>query len=169
MGWNDLNPSVRDSLNICFNFHKLNVFSTLRADWARLRGHRILERVLVQLQIIIKKQRPDVLALFSRFDDFSVSCNSHSKSKNRKICKNHDTTFFELTEYLWFDRFSSFNVWYKNRGPTFWHYPGHSTISQSRKITSQNAYETFGNRPVKITKKAILAYRGTISVCYSRD
>ena len=54
-----------------------------------------------------------------------------------------------------------FNVWLKNRGPTFWHYARHSTISQSRAIYFQrpksanlalagaNAYETVGNRWVK--------------------
>ena len=54
----------------------------------------------------------------------------------------------------------SFNVSQKNRRRTFWHYPRHSTITQSRTISSQwlkyanfayagaSAYETVGNRRV---------------------
>ena len=80
-----------NSAMIFKNFHD---FLTLRADCARLRGRRILERVLLQLQFMVKERQPDILTLFSRFYDLSVSRDPLSKSKKREICKNLGTFFF---------------------------------------------------------------------------
>ena len=77
------------------------------------------------------------------------------------MCEILGSDFFQLWEYVWFDRCFSFNLWYKNWRPTFWHYPRHSTRSQSCTISIQrpkcatlpqagtHAYKTVGNRPVK--------------------
>ena len=63
-----------------------------------------------------------------------------------------------------FDRYFSFNLWYKNGRLTFWHYPKDSTISQSYAISSQrlkcanltqagtNTFDTVGNRPVNTSR-----------------
>ena len=58
--------------------------------------HRILERVLLQLELRLKERRPDFVTLFSRSYDLAVSRNSLSKSKNREICENHGTNFLEF-------------------------------------------------------------------------
>ena len=63
-----------------------------------------------------------------RLYQLSVSRNLLSKLKNREIRDNHGTNFFDLWEFLWFDRCFSFNVWQKNSSPTFWHDPRHFTI-----------------------------------------
>ena len=42
-----------------------------------------------------------------------------------------------MWEYVWFNRGFSFNVWYENRDPAFWHFPRHPTISKSCTISSQ--------------------------------
>ena len=66
-----------------------------------------------------------------------------------------------FVSFVWFDRFSNFNLWEKHGRPTFWHYPWYSTMPQSCAASSRRpkcanlaragtrACETVGNRPVK--------------------
>ena len=68
----------------------------MRTDCERLRGHRILLRILFRLQFRIEKLCPDVLTFFSRFYGFSVSCNPLLKAKNCGICDIHALDFFQL-------------------------------------------------------------------------
>ena len=124
--------------SLCHYFFKFYDFSTLTADYARLRGQRILKIVSKRRAVVPESWIEAGVTPVSRFYDILVSRNLLSKSKSREIWKNHGTNFFEFWAYVWFDWCSSFNVWQKNRGPTFWHYPRHSTISQSRAISSQN-------------------------------
>ena len=86
--------TLRIRKSLCHDFFKFHDFSTLRADCARLRVHRILKRLLLTLHLMIQERRPNVLTLFSRFYDLAVSRNPPSKSINREIWKNHDTFFF---------------------------------------------------------------------------
>ena len=80
----------------------------------------------------------DLLTLFSGFHDFSVSCNARSTSKSN-IAKFRGFHFFRIVREFCFDRCSIFNLWYKNRGPTFWQYRyvRYSTMSQSLAIASR--------------------------------
>ena len=55
--------------------------TSLGADYARLRGYRILERLLLLLQVMVKERQPD---------------NPLSKSKNREVCVNYDKNFLEM-------------------------------------------------------------------------
>ena len=62
----------------------------------RLRVRRIFERVYLKLSFMIKERRPEVLTLFSRSNDLSVSRGQLSKSKDYEIFENHGTFFFNF-------------------------------------------------------------------------
>ena len=97
--------------SLCNNFYKFHDFSTLREDCARLRDHRILKIVSKRRAVIpLSYYEPEVTPV-ERFYDLIVSRNPPSKSKNREICEHYYRNFFGLCEYVWFDRFSSFNEW----------------------------------------------------------
>ena len=99
-------------------FKKIHDLSTLRADCGRLRDHRILKimakrRAVVPLCLIEAEVTPG-----QRFYELWVSRNLLSKLKNRELRENHGTNFFNLWEYLWFDRcFSSmyFSIYFNTR------------------------------------------------------
>ena len=59
---------------------KYYVLSRIRADCARLKDHRIMKRVLLKLQFMIKERRLNILTPFSRLYDLAVSRNLLSKS-----------------------------------------------------------------------------------------
>ena len=81
--------------NQCHEYHKFHDFPTYRADHARPRGHRILERLLSQLQFTMEKLRAYVFTIFQRFfvQILCVSVPRHPlyKPKKRELCHIHGT------------------------------------------------------------------------------
>ena len=64
----------------------------MRAVCTRRRSPRILKRVLLQLQLMIKERRPNVLKLFSRLYDLSISRNPLTKFKSYDILRSLSLT-----------------------------------------------------------------------------
>ena len=78
----------------CHEFYKYHDFSTLRADCATLRGHKLFESVSKRE---VGNSLSNIKALspvLPRFYDFSVSRNPFSKTKNLEICEINGLNFF---------------------------------------------------------------------------
>ena len=103
--------TLRIRKSLCHDFFKFHDFSTLTADCARLRGHRILKIVPKRWAVVRKSWYEAWVTPVSRFYDLLVSRNLLSKSKNREIKKIIAQTFLKEWEYVIFDWCSSCNVW----------------------------------------------------------
>ena len=160
------NPSVPGSLIwVGSPWRPIGAFRPLRRDCARLM-HRIISWIVWKrsgvgfsiiiwswniFQITIKKSRrmswmvsnydrKNAARYFDTIHDILRRLSlpkSALKVENSKVCDILANVFFELWENVWFERCSSFILWYKNWRPTFWHYPKHPTRRQSRVISSQ--------------------------------
>ena len=73
---------------------------TLRGDYAKLRGHKILKQVLSKFQFKMDKRRPVVLALYDivYIPHYMTSQLRHtlSQSKNRETWYIHGTDLFRI-------------------------------------------------------------------------
>ena len=63
----------------------------MRADFARLRGHRILKVESKRQPVVFLSSIEAGIRLVQRFYDFKVSRNTHTMSKNLEMRENHGT------------------------------------------------------------------------------
>ena len=77
-------------------------------------GHKIFEIVSKRRAVVFYKKTQAGITPDPRYFDLSVWRNPLSKSKSHEIFGIHGTVL-ELWEYVLFVRFSTFNLWQKNR------------------------------------------------------
>ena len=130
--------------------------------WERIAG----DWVVIESWSLCKNVWPSFVSNELKLDqEFSQNfMTSHSRaicSQSQKIVKlqkimAQTSLNFDSTCYL-----TDVQCMIGKRGPTFWHHPRHSTVSESRTISSRrpkcanlaradaNTYDTVANRPVK--------------------